>query len=117
MVARASFGEEARRAARENLRAGLLLLDRGLLRAAASRFYYAAFLAAVYAFERQGRRPSDFRDPFWTHRTVGLLAPLARSRAEDGLLLTDLYDLRLKADYLTGAVERRQVEQVRYEVA
>lgn len=116
MVARTSFGEEARRAARENLRAGLLLLERGLLRGAANRFYYAAFQAAVYALEGQGRRPSEFRDPYWTDATVGHLAPLARYRPEDRLSFAWLYDLRLKADYLTGPVSRAELASARHEV-
>jgi len=108
-----------REKARQNLKAGRVLLDAGLLDAAASRFYYAAFQAAVYALERQGRRPSDFRGGArrWEHRMVAGVGNLARGRVGDDVLLDDLRRIREDADYKPGAVRRSDLEFLKHEAA
>lgn len=104
--------------ARENLEAGLLLLEAGLVNAAASRLYYALFQAAVYALERQGKTPARLRRGArrWDHRMVGERASLVRGLAEDAVLFDELRDLRGRADYESSPVERRKVEFMKQEV-
>lgn len=84
-----------------NLEAGNLLLDAGLVDPAATRFYYSVFQAVVYALERKGRKPGDFRrgEELWGHAMVVRLAGLVRGRPEDVRLLDSLRALREAADY------------------
>jgi uncharacterized protein (UPF0332 family) len=105
--------------ANENLEAARILLQRGLVHAAASRFYYAYFQAAIHALVSAGRKPSDARTglEYWSHEAVHDLVHLARGRADDSLRFEQLQDLRVRADYDRGVVGRREVEEVRYDVA
>ncbi len=105
-----------RTVAQENLAAAFLLLDRSLLRAAASRFYFAALQAAVYALERQGRRPADFRDPYWTHRTVAFLVPGLWGRKADGMPFREIRNIRVTADYKERRLERWELERIKHDV-
>ena len=104
--------------AHENLEAARILLGRGLVHAAASRLYFAFFQASVHALDRAGRRPDDVREGlgYWSHRAVAALVHLARGRDDDTPRLRGLRDLRVRADYDRGVVERREVEELRHEV-
>src|SRR5262245_385700 len=97
--------------AHENLEAARVLLERGLVHAAASRLYYACFQAAVHALNRAGRRPDEIREGLddWSHRAVAALAQLVRGREDDSHRFRRLRDLRVRADYDRGTVERREV--------
>lgn len=101
--------------ARENLDSAMLLLRAGRLNACASRLYYALFQAVVFALERQGRKPEDFRDaPRWNHVTIVEAAHLARGEGSDRLLLDGARLLRLRADYAPENVYRREIEHLRH---
>ncbi len=104
--------------AHENLEAARILLDRGLVRAAASRLYYAYFQAAIFALVRGGKSPEDSRRGvrYWSHDAVGELVHLVRGRDDDAPRFRDLWDLRVRADYDRGPVERREVEESKHEV-
>lgn len=104
--------------ARRSLKAALLLLDSGFADAAASRLYYAAFQAAIYAFVRQGRDPGEFRPGArgWSHRMIRENAALVRGIESDAVFSGKLYRLRLRADYGVRFIERRWIEYLRREV-
>ncbi|HET6201929.1 MAG TPA: HEPN domain-containing protein [Planctomycetota bacterium] len=106
-----------RRKAREALEAARVLLERGLLNDAASRLYYAAFLAGIHGLERLGKRPADFRggSTYWDHRTVAREVVRIRGLSEDGALLKRLRILRLRADYGERLVDRAELEFVIHE--
>ena len=101
-----------REKARQNLEAARLLVERGLFDAAASRLYYAAFQAAVWALGRQGLRPDSIRlgARHWDHSMVAESASLVRGRPEDVLLFRQLRRLRTHADYEQGPTDRRDLE-------
>ena len=84
--------------AHENLEAARILLDRGLVHAAASRLYYAFFQAAVHALDRAGRKREETRKglAYWSHKAVGDLVHLARGRGDDSLRSKRLRDLRVR---------------------
>ncbi|HET6204605.1 MAG TPA: hypothetical protein VFI25_17570 [Planctomycetota bacterium] len=104
--------------AHENLEAARILLDRGLLHAAASRLYFAFFQAGVFALARAARTPEDARKglAYWSHEAVGDLVHLSRGRDDDSVRFKRLQDLRVRADYDRGPVARREVEEFRHEV-
>jgi len=104
--------------ARENLEVALRALENGHVNAAASRLYYALFQAAVYALERQGRAPSEFRRgaTVWDHRIVGDRIALVRGLPEDGRLFEKLRFLREMADDHKEPVSRSELELKKHEV-
>src|SRR5262245_8294902 len=103
------------RKARRSLEAAELLLAKGRLDDAASRYYLSLFQAAVHALSKEGRRPSDFRPgaEYWEHRTVARHAAAIRGRPADAELFLRAMELRLRADYDPKSVERREVEFLR----
>ena len=103
------------RKARRSLEAARLLLAKGHLDEAASRFYFSIFQAGIHALAKEGRRPSDFRPgaAYWEHRTVLRHAASIRGRAEDEDLFRRAMELRLKADYDPTSVRRWEVEFLR----
>jgi len=98
-----------REQALDHLRIARALFELGLYDGAASRHYYAAFQAVVFALERKGLRPHDFRSvrSRWEHGVIIENASLARGRAADRLLLRSLGRLRVRADYWRSAVDPR----------
>lgn len=109
------IAREMRLAARENLAAAFLLLERGLLRAAASRLYFSMFQAAVCALERRGAKPPS-RDRYWSHDLVLRLAQSIRGDVQDEVRLRDLRKMRISGDYQVWEFERRHLERVRNDV-
>lgn len=109
--------------ARENLEAAERLLpdEDGLLdvlaNAAASRAYYAAYLAVADAAQRR-RRPFTDRDTsYYRHDTLPDEAVLWRILGEDQSDdLRWLRDLRIKADYYEDQVSFAEASQA-FEVA
>lgn len=103
------------RKARRSLEAARLLLAKGHLDEAASRFYFSLFQAGVHALAKEGRRPGDFRPgaAYWEHRTVARHAAAIRGRAEDAGLFRRAMELRLQADYDPDCVVRRDLEVLR----
>ncbi|MGH7149590.1 MAG: hypothetical protein ACREIU_02770 [Planctomycetota bacterium] len=104
--------------AHENLEAARILLDRGLVRSAASRLYFALLQAAIFALGRAGRTPADSRKGlrYGSHDAVGDLVHLVRGREDDTARFQSLRDLRVRADHDRGPVGRREVEESTYEV-
>ncbi len=110
------LAREMRLAARENLAAAFLLFERGLLRAAASRFYFAMFQAVVYSLAKRGERPPGGRDSYWSHDLVERAAATVRGSEADALLFGHLRDMRVRADYRKERVERGVLTLVRHDV-
>lgn len=104
-----------RLAARENLAAAILLLEHGHIRAAASRFYFAMFQAAVCALERRGAKPPS-RDRYWSHDLVLRLAQSIRGDVQDKVRLRDLRKMRISGDYQAWEFERRDLERIKNDV-
>jgi len=104
--------------ARRSLEAARLLLARGFVDEAASRLYFALFQAGVYALERRGLRPADFRAgaTYWEHRTVARNAERIRGEPGDAGLFERSRDLHQKSDYTRDFVRRRDLEFLRYKV-
>ena len=102
-----------------SLAAGDLLLERGFVDDAATRYYYAMYRAAVHALTERGKRPGTFRSGAvdWDHSMVENNARSLRGRWSDRLLYTETRELRVEADYLDVAVRdtelRRLLPQVR----
>ncbi|MGH7152253.1 MAG: hypothetical protein ACREIU_16220 [Planctomycetota bacterium] len=105
-----------RLAARENLAAALLLLDRGYLRAAASRFYFSMFQAGVCALERRGAEPPSSRDRYWSHETVWRLVRTLRDDPADALRFRDMRTMRLSGYYRVWKFHRRDLERMKHDV-
>lgn len=102
--------------ARENLRASRALMVQGFPNAAASRMYYALYLAAVHALEKQGRKPSEFQDEpgYWRHEIIRSNASLVRQRSgkdrmKDSALYNAVFEMRVTADYDPASVETDQL--------
>lgn len=100
----------------QNLEAGNLLLVRGLVDAAASRFYYALFQAAIHALEGKRASPSRPGARPWSHRVVGDRIAGVRNRDGDAAFFRKVRDLRGRADYDASPVERRDVEYLKHEI-
>lgn len=102
----------------ENLAAGERLFEDGRFNAAASRYYYAAFQAAVVRFGALGRTPGSLRSGAerWDHASIANNVSLLRGRREDGRLYRDLMRLRIKADYFDDAVDSLRLGAQREEV-
>ncbi|MCI0586747.1 MAG: HEPN domain-containing protein [Planctomycetes bacterium] len=98
--------------ARENLEAALRLLDRGLLNAAASRLYFAAFQSAIHALQARNRVPADAGSgiPAWSHAGVQERIATIRGSEEDRRTFESLRRLRELADYGARSVWRRELE-------
>jgi uncharacterized protein (UPF0332 family) len=90
----------------ENLAAGERLFEDGRFNAAASRYYYAAFQAAVVRFAALGRPPGTLQGGAdrWNHALVAQNTWLLRGRREDARLYRGLMELRTQADYQDRAV-------------
>ncbi len=92
--------------ARESEEAARLAEAGGCLRPAASRYYYAAYQAVTALLLYRGLTPPEGREA-WSHVDTpqllqDQLRPLIRSRSGRNDLaqrLTDLYRLRVAADY------------------
>jgi uncharacterized protein (UPF0332 family) len=97
------------------LEAAELLLAKGRVDDAASRFHFSLFQAAVHCLEKRGKRPRDFRPGagYWEHRTVARNAAAIRGRPEDVHLFRRAMELRLEADYDPKFVSRRDLEVIR----
>ncbi len=87
--------------ARNNLRAGEALAALGLPDAAASRYYYAMFQAAVHALTRRSWTPGRLQSGAveWSHVVVMNNVSLVRGRRSDRALFDSMRDLRVMADY------------------
>ncbi len=99
----------------QNLAAGELLLERGLVDAAMSRLYYAAYQAAVARFTDMGLAPGQVRSGAveWDHSMVANNARVLRGRWADRNLFFRIRDLRVIADYRAREIARAEVETVR----
>jgi len=99
----------------ENLAAGDILLRRGHVNAAASRYYYAMYQAAVHTLTRQGRVPGQIRSGAveWDHSMVENNTRMLRQHVPDRFLYGGLRRLRTRADYGPIDVMRHEVEDVR----
>ncbi|MBD1210707.1 MAG: HEPN domain-containing protein [Ignavibacteria bacterium] len=100
--------------AQENLKAAEILLDNGLLNAAANRAYYAAYHAAAALIEAKGLEYNS------DHRKVQAVFNgeiLRRSKNLPGELrgyLATMHDIRAIADYTKKEVSKRMAnEQVK----
>ncbi|HET6202778.1 MAG TPA: hypothetical protein VFI25_08250 [Planctomycetota bacterium] len=104
--------------ARRSLEAARLLLARGFVDEAASRFYFALFQAGVHALERQGKKPADFRGgaTYREHRTVARHADRIRGVVEDEALFDLSIALRQRADYNPIFVNRRYLHALRPDI-
>ena len=104
--------------ARENLEAALRLLERGLLNAAASRLYFAAFQAAIHALRARSRAPAERQAGAggWSHARVEEAIATVRGNEEDRNVFRAARLLREEADYGSGTVWRRELEFLRPEV-
>ena len=90
--------------AEENLRSADLSLEAKLPNAAASRFYYAAYHAAIALILKQysgGRVDKD-----WDHRVVGKWFASAAHGTEWPRALPEFLALRHRADYIPFRTER-----------
>lgn len=95
----------------QNLRAAQTL-EAAHFDAAASRFYWAAFLACMHALTARGRKPSEFESgaTTWTHTMVAhVLATLFPERAHR-VSYRKLKSLREKADYQPDSVTAPEIE-------
>jgi uncharacterized protein (UPF0332 family) len=103
----------------ENLTAGDVLLDRGLVNAAASRFYYSMYQAAVHGLTQRGFRPEVIRSGAvdWDHSMVENNSGFIRRRFEDRELYRELRRLRLIADYQEAAVNALKLRTRRAPIA
>lgn len=102
----------------ENLAAGDLLFERGHVNAAASRYYYAMYQAAVFEHTRRGRRPGEVRSGAvdWDHSMVENNTRRLRQRLDDRMLYGDMRRLRTRGDYGPGDVLRHELEVVRRDI-
>lgn len=89
----------------ENLAAGDLLLDRGHVNAATSRYYYSMYQAAVHRLTAKGFRPGAVRSGAveWDHSMVLNNARSLRHSWADVGLYAEMRHLRGVADYGDGA--------------
>jgi hypothetical protein len=103
----------------ENLAAGDLLLARGYVNAAASRFYYAMYQAAVQRLRDLGRTPSSVPSGAveWDHSMVQNNTRLLRDEWRDHMLFRTMRILRVDADYEADAVLVEKVRERRSAVA
>lgn len=92
--------------AKDNLRAGEALAALGLVDPATNRYYYAMYQAAVHALTRRGWTPGRLESGAvdWSHVVLMNNASLLRGRRSDRLLLGEMRDLRMQADYGDGSV-------------
>jgi uncharacterized protein (UPF0332 family) len=91
----------------ENLAAGDLLLDRGMVNAAASRLYYAMYEAAVCALSRRGLHAGQVRSGAveWDHSMVENNSKWLRRSPQDRLLYMEMRRMRSQADYDDESVD------------
>jgi len=103
----------------ENLAAGELLLARGHVNAAASRYCYAMYEAAVWALTEKGKTPGAFRSGAveWDHSMVENDAGMLRNSYEDRLLYGAMRRARVTADYHADRVNALELRRVRADVA
>lgn len=95
----------------QNLRAARTL-EASHFDAAASRFYWAAFLGCMHALVARGRKPSEFESgaTTWTHTMVAnVLATVLSARAHRASY-RKLKSLREKADYQPDSLTASEVE-------
>jgi uncharacterized protein (UPF0332 family) len=99
----------------ENLAAGELLLDHGHVNAAASRFYYAMYEAAVHRLTLYGHRPGKIRSGAvdWDHSMVENNVFMCRGDRRDRPLYTVMRRLRGQADYDDDAVDKLKLDERR----
>jgi uncharacterized protein (UPF0332 family) len=96
--------------ATENLQAASSELASQRYNSCANRAYYAAFQAALWALSHEGTRPPR-QDRYWGHDFVQAQfsgALINRRKVYPSSLrsaLTDLYKLRVQADYETTLVD------------
>ena len=104
--------------ARRSLEAARLLLAKGFVDEAASRFYFALFQAGVRGLEKQGNEPADFRSgaTYWEHRTVARKAAHVRGEEGDRSLFGRSMALRHKANYDPDLLERRDLDFLRFDI-
>ena len=90
-----------------NLAAGDALSTLGFTDAAASRYYYSLYQAAVHRLTQLGWTPGRLRSGAvrWDHVMVMHNMSLIRGRRSDRDLYEVMRDLRLKADYADVSVE------------
>ena len=99
----------------ENLAAGDLLLERGHINAAASRYYYAMYQAAVRSLTLLEFRPGGIRSGAvdWDHSMVENNVMQCRKEWRDRVLYMQLRRLRSRADYGDEPVLRVEIEERR----
>ena len=105
------IAREMRLAARENLAAAFPLHERGLLGAAASRFYYAMFQASVHRLTARGWTPGRLSSGAveWNHTMVANNVLLVRRRRSDRDLIAEVRYMRELADYAEDSVDPADV--------
>ncbi|MCL5276728.1 MAG: HEPN domain-containing protein [Deltaproteobacteria bacterium] len=90
------------------------LLNAHYIDSAASRFYYAAYQAAIYCLEKKGRQFSEFSIDavYWEHGIIINNASLLRGKGKDDkVFLKSLFDLRVQADYNVIPVKEIEVRE------
>jgi len=98
----------------ENLAAAQLCFDHGYFNACANRLYYAMFHAAVATLVKNGiLPPSDEVGHYWVQNNFsGQL--IHRRKIFSGKFksyLSDIYWVRVRADYKTGFVSKKVASQ------
>ena len=99
--------------AHENLASGELLLERGHVNAAASRYYYSMYQAAVPRLEQIGLRPGTVRSGAleWDHSMVENNVSACRKQTLDRFLFMRMRRLRSRADYADEPALRSELEE------
>jgi uncharacterized protein (UPF0332 family) len=103
----------------ENLAAGESLLAAGRINAAASRYYYAMYQAAVHSLTTSGKQPGAFRSGAveWDHSMVENNAGMLRRSYEDRALYGFLRRTRVKADYKADDVDAADLRPLCEDIA
>lgn len=88
-----------------------MLLDRGLVNAAASRLYYSLFQAAVHSLESQKHTPASLKlnAETWEHGMICNNTKLVRGNPSDRKLFEIFRSMREEADYSKVSVEVERV--------
>ena len=91
----------------KNLSAGEALSALGLTDAAANRYYYALYQAAVHRLTVLGWTPGRFESGAvqWSHTMIYLNIFLVRRRRSDRALFDAMRNMRERADYSDRSVE------------
>ncbi|MEI8167414.1 MAG: HEPN domain-containing protein [Chloroflexales bacterium] len=96
--------------AKQNLQAAEVLVAQGFFDSAASRAYYAAYLAGWSWLAAAGQEPDE---DYWRHTALPQVlfdwAAIADEQKDD---LRFLFNQRVKADYYEDAIQRSEAEEL-----